>query len=84
MFIDEFYINSLIGFLVGILFFGLFFWRFYKKQELYIGKMAYESRALGEKLAQKEQQLHTHNIYSLENITLSLGYDACLLLLQAL
>ena len=62
MFIDEFYINSLIGFLVGILFFGLFFWRFYKKQELYIGKMAYESRALGEKLAQKEQQLHTLHI----------------------
>ena len=57
MFIDEFYINSLIGFLVGILLFGLYFWFYDQKQRERLGKKHHESRALAQELSHKDQEL---------------------------
>ncbi len=50
MFIDELYINVLLGFLSALLFFGIFFWWFYQK-------MMYESRVLENRLYKKEQEI---------------------------
>ena len=49
MFIDEFYINVLMGFLVALLLFGAFFWWYYTK-------VIYQSRVLESRLYEKEQE----------------------------
>ncbi len=50
MFIDEFYINFLLGFLSALLLFGSFFWWFYQK-------VMHESRVVENRLYQKEQEV---------------------------
>ncbi len=49
MFIDEFYINVLMGFLVALLLFGAFFWWYYLK-------VSYQSRVLESRLYRQEQE----------------------------
>lgn len=50
MFIDEFYINVLLGFLTALLLFGAYFWWFYQK-------VTYQSRVLENRLYRKEEEL---------------------------
>ncbi len=50
MFIDEFYINVLLGFLTALLLSGILFWWFYQK-------VAYESRVLENRLYEREQEV---------------------------
>jgi DNA recombination protein RmuC len=62
MFIDEFYINSLIGFLIGILLCGIAIWFIYRKYQKALIEKHYESRALQEKLQEREAYLHQQQI----------------------
>ncbi len=50
MFIDEFYVNVLLGFLSALLLFGIFFWWFYQK-------VMYESRVLENRLYKKKEEV---------------------------
>jgi DNA recombination protein RmuC len=58
MFIDEFYINSLIGFLIGILLSGISFWFLYRKLQYELAKAIYASRVLEDKLQERDDRLH--------------------------
>ncbi len=55
MFIDEVYINILLGFLSALLLFGAYFWWFYQK-------VSHERRVLSHQLYQKNEEIQTLNL----------------------
>ncbi len=59
MFIDEVYINVLLGFLSALLVCGLFFWWYYIKKEREFQKLRYESRGLVDRLQEQKEQNHS-------------------------